>query len=355
LPSGQDHGNLAVMRPLGTTVMASQIRAVVEGAARAGLDRETLLTAAGINADKLADPDARVPFTIEVRLWEEIERQFPGEPVGLALAPFAFDAEAFGAVGFAARTSADLGAAFDVAVRYCRVTNEGTETRLVRESNGARLIDGPSNRRERWPRAKAEFVLAGYVVLGRRWTGSSWLPREVRFQHAAPANLAPYQTLFQAQVAFCQPRNELLLDASLLDQPLLQADPQLSAFLRRQGDLLVMQLVEEGRLALTTKLEVLGGILPLDRLHVMGEVSSGRTITVEQLLRHRSGLADYFFDGPIGEDGLTPYMRELVTEPPQVRSASQLIDWTIAHLPPVALPGAAYHYADTNYVLLEGV
>jgi D-alanyl-D-alanine carboxypeptidase len=115
---------------------------------------------------------------------------------------------------------------------------------------------------------------------------------------------------------------------------------------------MVMQLIEEGRLALDSTLERLDGVIPLDRLHVIGNVSSGRTITVEELLRHQSGLADYFFDGPVGEDGLTPYLHELVTGPPVVRTASELVLWTIANLPPVAPPGTEYHYADTNYVLL---
>jgi hypothetical protein len=76
--------------------------AVIEGGVRAGLDRSCLLAATGVDADKLANPEARVPFAAEMRLWEEIERRFPGDPVGLSLAPFAFDADAFGAVGFAA-------------------------------------------------------------------------------------------------------------------------------------------------------------------------------------------------------------------------------------------------------------
>jgi D-alanyl-D-alanine carboxypeptidase len=114
----------------------------------------------------------------------------------------------------------------------------------------------------------------------------------------------------------------------------------------------VMQLIEEGRLSLATTLDQLDGAVPLDRLHVMGGVSSGRSITVEQLLRHRSGLADYFFDGPVDEYGLTPYLGELLTAPRVVRRPSELVAWTIENLPPVALPGAEYHYADTNYVLL---
>lgn len=114
----------------------------------------------------------------------------------------------------------------------------------------------------------------------------------------------------------------------------------------------ILELVGEGKLALGDTLERLEGVIPLDALHVMGGVSSGRLITVEQLLRHRSGLPDYFFDGPRDANGLTEYMRDVLANPEQVREPRALVQWTIDHLEPVAPPGAVYHYADTNYVLL---
>jgi D-alanyl-D-alanine carboxypeptidase len=113
----------------------------------------------------------------------------------------------------------------------------------------------------------------------------------------------------------------------------------------------VMQLVEEGRLSLSDTLERLDGVVAVDRLQVVDGISYGRQITVEQLLRHRSGLPDYFFDGE-WRDGATDYLREVFANPTRVRPPVEIAQWVIDHLQPIALPGTTYHYADTNYLLL---
>lgn len=127
---------------------------------------------------------------------------------------------------------------------------------------------------------------------------------------------------------------------------------RLASVTKMMTAVVVMQLVSEGRLGLGDTLERLEGVIPLDALHVLDGVAYGRRITVEQLLRHRSGLSDYALDGPRDADALTPYMLDVLANPSAVRSPASLVQWTIDHLPPVAAPGAAYHYADTNYVLL---
>jgi D-alanyl-D-alanine carboxypeptidase len=113
----------------------------------------------------------------------------------------------------------------------------------------------------------------------------------------------------------------------------------------------VMQLVEEGRLSLADTLERLETTIPIDRLHVFGGVSYGRAMTVEQLLRHRTGLPDYFFDGAAPGD-LSDYVRDVLANPTLVRAPRDIVQWTIDHLEPVAPSGTTYHYADTNYLLL---
>jgi AraC-like DNA-binding protein len=218
------------------TVIASQVAAVLEAGVRAGLDPGALLDASGLDAAALANPEGRVPFSAEVALWHMIERGFDGEAIGLQLAESAFEPNAFGAVGFAARTSANLGEALEIVARYCRVMNESTETRIVREGSIARLIDGPRRSGERWPRAKAEFVFGGYVLLTRRWMVREWVPHEIRFQHSAEVDTTRYADVFRCPIRFGQPRNELVFDSALLEVPLLHSDPKLLAYLRHRAE-----------------------------------------------------------------------------------------------------------------------
>lgn len=113
---------------------------------------------------------------------------------------------------------------------------------------------------------------------------------------------------------------------------------------------LVLQLLEAGRLRLEDRLLAL---LPAaDRglpreLLLVGERNYSAAITVDQLLRHRSGLCDYFADDP----RFFAYAQ---------RDPDRQWSWrdTLARYLAAGLhhrgrrPGTEFHYADTNYLLL---
>ncbi|AOS64164.1 serine hydrolase domain-containing protein [Actinoalloteichus hymeniacidonis] len=94
----------------------------------------------------------------------------------------------------------------------------------------------------------------------------------------------------------------------------------------------VLQLVDDGSLALTDSLEEL----------VPGLVPDAEQITVEQLLNHTAGLADYtvtLTEQPPSEYGKRTF------------SPTELVQMGVA-LGTVGAPGEAFHYSNTGYVLL---
>jgi D-alanyl-D-alanine carboxypeptidase len=95
---------------------------------------------------------------------------------------------------------------------------------------------------------------------------------------------------------------------------------------------LILQLVDEGRLRLT---DPAIAVLPPLKLKI------DRRITVAMLLNHTSGLADYFLNPRI--DG-----------PLQKRpSVAWTVDQTLRYVgKPLSPPGRAWHYSNTNYLLL---
>ena len=97
----------------------------------------------------------------------------------------------------------------------------------------------------------------------------------------------------------------------------------------------ILALVGEGRLALDDAAATL----------IPGTIVGGRPldarITVRQLLDHTSGLRDYLVDRALD--------RAVRADPTHAWTPDEALAYVG---PPVAAPGAGYHYANTNYVLL---
>ena len=111
----------------------------------------------------------------------------------------------------------------------------------------------------------------------------------------------------------------------------------------------VLQLVEEGTLDLEAKIDRFldNAIVKIDSLHIHEGVSYGRRMTIEQLLSHTSGIADYMEDARFVPDVLEhPKFRygpaEIMAKYYEYRANEKA----------VFPPGSGFNYSDVNYVLL---
>ena len=127
----------------------------------------------------------------------------------------------------------------------------------------------------------------------------------------------------------------------------------------------IMKLVEQGTLSLDTTLAELFsgtnlfGDYTVEDLHVTNGVKRGGEITVEQLLNHTSGLADYL--SYLSDEQSPDSQNFLAVLSSADNTANKM--WTGPELiinlldrglgnTPHNLPGEGYVYTDTNYVLL---
>jgi D-alanyl-D-alanine carboxypeptidase len=92
--------------------------------------------------------------------------------------------------------------------------------------------------------------------------------------------------------------------------------------------IVVLQLAEDGDLGLDASIET-----------QFPELPRAAEISVRQLLQHTSGLNDYFASPEVLADTRRP------------RTPDELIGAAVA-LGPVGEPGGAYHYSNTNYIVL---
>lgn len=225
------------------SVSASLSLAVLHAAARLGLEREALLEECGFDATQLSDPDARIPFATQERLWQALSRlplSEPGLAVGSNLAPGPFSV-----LGYLLQSSSTLGEALAAALRYQRLVGEGGEVQLQALGDELHLLYRPLHPDLPATRTRVLALMACWVQMFQPLL-AEFRPLRAQFAHAAPADLAPYQTIFPCPVQFAAQDYGIVLPKALADAPLIQANPPLQSLLRQHAEALLARLPSEG-------------------------------------------------------------------------------------------------------------
>jgi D-alanyl-D-alanine carboxypeptidase len=120
----------------------------------------------------------------------------------------------------------------------------------------------------------------------------------------------------------------------------------------------VLKLEEQGELAITDRMVEHLSPEVTEGLHVLDGVDRTDEITIEHLLRHTSGLPDYYEGAPKGER--SPQQRLLAGEdvPVPFEEVLRIVREDLTpHFPPQPADAdkRKAHYADTNYQLLGAV
>ncbi len=219
--------------PMGFTrwAAAHHVRAALVGARRRGVEVAALLDAAGISDEALADGHGRVTGAQFVALTKALWAALDDETLGLCSAPLRVGTFAMMAHAVV-HCSPDLRTAVRRADRFYRLFPAGPRFTLV----------------EHGPLARVEFDLSDYDDPDRFgaesllmvWHRSaSWLIRrrialhEVELGYPAPPHALEYGLLYGTTCRFDAPATAVTFDRSLLDQPVVQDEAALKAFLRR--------------------------------------------------------------------------------------------------------------------------
>lgn len=218
------------------------LRAIVAGAAASGVAPPDLLAAARLEPGDLDDADGHVPQAVEQRLWREAVRLTRDDCFGLHLSE-RLSIDAFGALGFAVRSSATLGDAYERAARYLRLLVRGPALAIEVEGDAARLRHEPP-RGLAPSRHSVEFLMGNLVAIGRRGVDASFAPRIVRFRHEAPGRADEHRRRLGPDVRFGEAHDEIVIDRALLARPMEQAEPALGAVLDQHLGALLAALPE---------------------------------------------------------------------------------------------------------------
>ncbi|WP_430459757.1 AraC family transcriptional regulator [Thalassolituus sp. LLYu03] len=211
---------------IGKSVSVLWIRALLQGAEQQGIDRQSLLTAAGLTEEQLVTPYARVSLGATLRVWREAEAQSTGRDFGLLMGELVKPTH-FQLFALILMHSENLGAAFEKSIRYIRVLSDGGLYKLHHQDDEACICYEPQE--DNFSRHQVDAVL----VLLRNF--ASWLAckavplKRVEFTHEQPADLSDYERIFNAPLVFSASRNALVFEPGILTEPLALGDENLAA------------------------------------------------------------------------------------------------------------------------------
>jgi len=209
------------------TTSSNWALAIVQALELGGVDCASLFTELEMDYAALNDPDARFPQDGMTRLWQRAVELSGNPAIGLNMAQVVRPAS-FHVVGYALMSSRNLRDGFTRLVRYQRIIGEGADLNFLPQPDGYALTLAIHGDRLPPTRQSGEASLAYCLAFCRWMTGKPMRPREIRLQGAAPADLAPYQQVFQAPLKFNAEHYGLIFDRADLEAPLPSANESLA-------------------------------------------------------------------------------------------------------------------------------
>ncbi|MED5431064.1 MAG: AraC family transcriptional regulator [Pseudomonadota bacterium] len=242
------------------TVAPFWLEFLLDAALRAGVDLSDALVQLGISNDDLEHPQSRITMTVENQLLKRAMQE-SGDPLfGLHMGE-GIRPRFMGELGYASMSSATLGDAIELMIPFTKVTSEYAQLRFEWRQDALWLIwESDLEALSTYP-ARIDANFAAAIVYGRWLIGRELAPAQIRFRHAPQGDEKEYLRIFRCPVAFHQAENAIVLDASLLDLPLRDADPEMHKLARSRMQRAVTQyhardnLLEQVRLEIQKRLQ----------------------------------------------------------------------------------------------------
>jgi AraC-like DNA-binding protein len=205
-----------------------------------GYEVNAVLREQGVDPILLRDPEARLPHAVAIRLWKAAGELTNDADLGLHVAE-AVQPGQFGALDYVLRTSVNLGDAFRRLSAYDRILHDSAQV-LFEINRDHAIVSHRLPVPGGAPRPVSEFIVAAWLVTSRQATGVDFAAVQVRFPHAAPADVSEHRRVFGCQLKFGHSRSELVLSRRLVDLPLRKADPVLQEIVEAQVVALLAKL-----------------------------------------------------------------------------------------------------------------
>lgn len=209
------------------TTSSSWATAIVQALELEGLSGKALFADLELDYSLLSDPDARIPQDQMSRLWQRAVSLSGNTAIGLGMAKVIRPAH-FNVVGFSLLSSKTLKDSLARLVRYQRIIGEASDMALVQTPDTYVLqlqIHGDSLPA---PTQSHDAALAYLLAFFRWMTGEPINPRSVGFAYPQPADLQPYEALFDCALSFSRPGYSIEFSRQIMEAPLATGNETLA-------------------------------------------------------------------------------------------------------------------------------
>ena len=202
-----------------------------------GIDPYRMITACGLPAACLDDPDTKVPLTSVVRLLEQTALESGKPDFGLRLAENRTLANV-GALALLVREQPSVRKALDALAGYMFLHSEALVVRIV-EQDDLVIVDFIIDAGHPVPMRQSIELAIGFLHRSfQRLFRQHWRPQAVCFAHAAPNRLDAHRRFFGTEVRFNQDFNGIICMSRDLDVAVPAADAIMAKHVKQYLDTL---------------------------------------------------------------------------------------------------------------------
>jgi len=190
------------------------------------VDIDAFLRSLGVDPETVKAPDTRLPIETYLLIQDQAA-EFTHDPYfGLHMGEFA-EAGSWSILGYLMMNCKTLGEAFEKSGRYSRIIGNLITARVELRLNKIKVIFFTPPHAPKMSRHCFESTFASSVRMMRTLTGVHLSPLEVTFIYPQPVSTAEYERVFCCPVLFGRKENSFTIDWSIVNTPILMANPGL--------------------------------------------------------------------------------------------------------------------------------
>lgn len=222
------------------SIAATSTLAMVRTAEARGVGTSDLLEDAGLSRAFLEDPDARIPASTVMALWNRL-RERTGDPCLQLVAPLALPFGAYRVIDYLVAASTTVGHGVERFARFFRLIANAVSLRVEREGDEHCLVlamadGGPV------PPVYVDYVFAALVSRIRMRIQPDLDVRRVEFRRPEPPSAAPYVGFFRAAIRFGAGADRLCFAEDEWNTPTQSADLALVRVLEEHARILAQRI-----------------------------------------------------------------------------------------------------------------